>query len=153
MDYNSNFEKHKSNIIYYLHKEKKGTVSEIIGFLKKTLDYEIDIMQDALTKLVSWGLVEFLLGADGSLHFQLVFEPKKPLFIINQELQKELAAYKDQIYSINVEDINTVLEEEYPEIELTQAEIDHIQNNIGDLIGWHELLDNMITEIIDQRKQ
>lgn len=47
------------------------------------------------------------------------------------------------IYSINIEDVQTVAEDELGR-ELTSDELKIIENKIGDYIGWYDAIANAI---------
>ena len=48
------------------------------------------------------------------------------------------------VYSINVEDIQTVAVEEYGRV-LSEAEVEVIEDNLGDYIKWYDLIDIAIS--------
>lgn len=51
------------------------------------------------------------------------------------------------IYSINIEDIQTVANQEL-ERDLSVAEIEKIKDGIGERIGWYDAIANMIDEVL-----
>ena len=53
------------------------------------------------------------------------------------------------IYSINIEDIQTVANEELGR-ELTDSEIELVERKIGDFIDWHEAINSAIIFNIKQ---
>jgi hypothetical protein len=55
------------------------------------------------------------------------------------------------IYSINIEDIQNVAEQEL-ERELTEKELKIIENKIGDYIDWYEAINMAITNNIATRR-
>ena len=55
------------------------------------------------------------------------------------------------IYSINIEDVQNVAEQEF-ERELTEKELKVIQNKIGDYIDWYEAINMAITDNIKTRR-
>lgn len=52
--------------------------------------------------------------------------------------------YEHVVYSINVEDIQTVAMEEYGRI-LTDEELEVIEDNLGDYIRWHDIIEMVIS--------
>lgn len=50
------------------------------------------------------------------------------------------------IYSINIEDIQTVAEQEL-ERKLTAKELRLVEKKVGDFINWYEAILNAITEV------
>ena len=50
------------------------------------------------------------------------------------------------IYSINIEDIQTVAEQELDR-KLTEEELRLVENKLGDYVGWYEAILNAITEL------
>lgn len=55
----------------------------------------------------------------------------------------------DIIYSINVEDIQSVALEDLGR-SLTDEEIELVENKLGDYFDWHEAISLTIEEIVDQ---
>ena len=51
------------------------------------------------------------------------------------------------IYSINVEDLQTVAEQEL-ERELTDEEIKNVEKRLGDFIDWYEAIASTLNEVI-----
>jgi len=56
------------------------------------------------------------------------------------------------IYSLNIEDVQNVAEEEF-ERELTQKELKIVENSIGDYIDWHGAIGITIRNKILSRKK
>ena len=52
------------------------------------------------------------------------------------------------IYSINVEDLQTVAEQEL-ERELTNEEIERVEKRLGDFIDWYEAIALTLNEVIN----
>ena len=50
------------------------------------------------------------------------------------------------IYSINIEDIQTVAEQELDR-KLTEEELRLVENKLGDYVGWYEAILNAINEV------
>jgi hypothetical protein len=50
------------------------------------------------------------------------------------------------IYSINIEDIQTVAEQELGR-KLTEEELRLVENKLGDYVGWYEAILNAINEV------
>ena len=56
---------------------------------------------------------------------------------------------KDKIiYSINIEDLQTVAEQEL-ERELTNEEIERVEKRLGDFIDWYEAIALTLNEVIN----
>ena len=53
---------------------------------------------------------------------------------------------KKIIYSINIEDIQTVAEQEFDR-KLTEEELRLVENKLGDYVGWYEAILNANTEL------
>ena len=56
------------------------------------------------------------------------------------------------VYSINVEDLQTVAEEEL-ERELTDEEIKLVENRLGDYIDWYGTIAMVLDELKELKKQ
>jgi hypothetical protein len=52
------------------------------------------------------------------------------------------------VYSINMEDLQTVAEEEFGR-KLTAKELRLVGNKLGDFIGWHDAVANAIQESLE----
>lgn len=50
------------------------------------------------------------------------------------------------IYSINIEDIQTVAEQELDR-KLTEEELRLVENKLGDYVGWYEAILHAINEV------
>ena len=53
---------------------------------------------------------------------------------------------KKILYSINIEDIQTVAEQELDR-KLTEEELRLVENKLGDYVGWYEAILNAINEV------
>ena len=53
---------------------------------------------------------------------------------------------KKILYSINIEDIQTVAEQELDR-KLTEEELRLVENKLGDYVGWYEAILNAIAEL------
>lgn len=56
--------------------------------------------------------------------------------------------YEHVVYSINVEDIQTVALEEFGRT-LTDDELKIVENKIGDYIPWYDMVDAVISDHLD----
>jgi len=56
----------------------------------------------------------------------------------------------ESVYSLNIEDIQTVATEEFSR-ELTEDEIDKVRDLVGEYINWYEAIFHSIREITDLR--
>ena len=56
------------------------------------------------------------------------------------------------VYSLNVEDLQHVANEEL-ERELTEGEIKHVEEKLGDYISWYEAISLAIGDIVDDTEK
>ncbi|MCX6829767.1 MAG: hypothetical protein NT002_10885 [candidate division Zixibacteria bacterium] len=52
------------------------------------------------------------------------------------------------IYSINIEDVQTVAQEEYGRV-LTPDELKKVEDKIGDYFGWYDAIDMLICDQLE----
>ncbi len=72
--------------------------------------------------------------------------------IIEMEQKLEIADPERIVYSLNVEDLQTVANDEISR-DLTEEEIKIVEENVGDYITWYQAISLAITDMLDKREQ
>jgi len=69
-------------------------------------------------------------------------------------MERELAITDPEriVYSLNVEDLQTVANEEISR-ELTEDEIRIVEENVGDYIAWYQAISLAITDMLHEHEQ
>lgn len=57
-----------------------------------------------------------------------------------------------KIYELSVEDILTVIEEDELGLELSEKDIDFIEERIGDMIDWRSIISSALSDLENFRK-
>ncbi len=58
-----------------------------------------------------------------------------------------------EIYSLNVEDILTVIEDSDMDIELAESDISFIEDKVGEMIDWHFAIEMALLKLKDKKAE
>ena len=72
-------------------------------------------------------------------------------FLISRKF-RTMGARDRIVYSINVEDIQTVAEQELDR-ELTDEEIKRVEQRLGDYIDWYEAIAITLNEVVTKKRK